>query len=57
MADRWGQWAESAGLADTFDMAPFYSPKREEIIRTLLPDLSQQEIEAHTEKVRLTERA
>jgi hypothetical protein len=49
--------AESAGLADTFDMAPFYGPKRGDIIRTLLPDLSQQEIEAHAEKVRLTERA
>lgn len=57
MADCRGEWAESAGLADTFDMAPFYGPKRGDIIQTLLPDLSQQDIEAHAEKVRLTERA
>ena len=57
VADCWGEWAESVGLADTFDMVPFYGPKRGDMIRTLLPDLSQQEIEAHAEKVRLTERA
>lgn len=55
--DCWGEWADSVGLGETFDLAPFYGQKRADIIRTLLPRLSQQEIDEHAERVRLAERA
>ncbi|MFF8288913.1 HAD family hydrolase [Streptomyces sp. NPDC016309] len=55
--DCWNEWAESVGLGDSFDLAPFYGQKRADIIRTLLPHLTQQEIEEHAENVRLAERA
>ena len=55
--DCWGEWAESVGLGDAFDLARFYGQKRSDIVRTLLPHLSQDEIEAHAEAVRLAERA
>ncbi|MFI5690079.1 HAD family hydrolase [Streptomyces sp. NPDC051636] len=55
--DCWNEWAESVGLGDVFDLAPFYGQKRADIIRTLLPHLSQRETEEQVEKVRLAERA
>lgn len=55
--DCWGEWAESVGLGDTFDLARFYGQKRSDIVRTLLPRLPEREIEAHAEAVRLAERA
>jgi mannitol-1-/sugar-/sorbitol-6-phosphatase len=54
--DCWGEWAESVGLGDTFDLARFYGQKRSDIVRTLLPHLPEDKIEAHAENVRLAER-
>ncbi|WP_160159709.1 HAD family hydrolase [Streptomyces sp. WAC05374] len=54
--DCWNEWAESVGLGDTFDLAPFYGQKRADIIRTLLPHLTQREIDDHAERVRQAER-
>lgn len=52
----WGEWAKSVGLED-FDLARFYGQKRSDIVRTLLPQLPEEEIAAHAEDVRLAERA
>ncbi|WKX69170.1 HAD family phosphatase [Streptomyces sp. XD-27] len=55
--DCWGEWAESVGVGDVFDLARFYGQKRSDIVRTLLPHLSEQEILDHAEQVRIAERA
>lgn len=55
--DCWGEWADSMGLGNTFDLSKFYGQKRSEIIRSLLPHLPEREIEANTEAVRMAERS
>ncbi|GHF28387.1 phosphatase [Streptomyces mashuensis] len=55
--DCWGEWARSAGVGDVFDLADFYGQKRADIVRTLLPHLTEDEIRHHAEQVRLAERA
>ncbi|MEU7137283.1 HAD-IA family hydrolase [Streptomyces sp. NPDC046261] len=52
----WGEWADSAGVGDRFDLARYYGQKRHDIVRDLLPHLSEEEIAAHAEHVRLAER-
>lgn len=52
----WGEWADSAGVGDRFDLGRYYGRKRHDIVRDLLPHLSEQEITAHAEHVRLAER-
>ncbi|GHC42893.1 HAD-IA family hydrolase [Streptomyces cinnamoneus] len=52
----WGEWAESVGVGDRFDLARYYGQKRHDIVRDLLPHLSEEEIAAHAEHVRLAER-
>ncbi|MBP2047641.1 sugar-phosphatase [Streptomyces griseochromogenes] len=55
--DCWGEWARSVGVGEEFDLARFYGQKRSDIVRTMLPHLSEQEILDHAERVRLAERA
>ncbi|BDH12680.1 HAD family hydrolase [Streptomyces hygroscopicus] len=55
--DCWGDWAQSVGVGDVFDLSRFYGQKRSDIVRTLLPHLSEREILDHAERVRLAERA
>lgn len=52
----WGEWAESVGAGDRFDLAGYYGQKRSDIVRDVLPHLTEQEIAEHAEKVRLAER-
>ncbi|MEI5102674.1 HAD-IA family hydrolase [Streptomyces sp. PmtG] len=54
--DCWGEWAQSVGVGAEFDLDRFYGQKRSDIVRTMLPHLSEQEILDHAERVRLAER-
>src|SRR5262245_47610771 len=52
----WGEWAESRGIGAEFDLSIHYGRRRNDIVRSLLPHLSELEIEAEAEAVRLAER-
>lgn len=53
----WSDWADSVGVGDDFDLSRYYGRKRADIIRDLLPDLSEAEIADHAKQVRLAEGA
>jgi sugar-phosphatase len=56
-ADRcWSDWAESTGIGESFDLAHHYGRKRADIVRALLPHLTDREIADHAERVRIAER-
>jgi sugar-phosphatase len=51
----WSDWADSVGVGDVFDLSRYYGHKRADIIRDLLPHLSEAEIADHAEQVRRAE--
>lgn len=53
----WSDWAESAGIGESFDLAHHYGRKRADIVRDLLPHLPEFEIACHAERVRVAERS
>ncbi len=52
----WSDWARSVGVGESFDLAEHYGRKRADIVRTLLPQLTEPEIADHAERVRIAER-
>ncbi|WP_067449691.1 HAD-IA family hydrolase [Actinomadura macra] len=52
----WSDWALSVGVGESFDLAHHYGRKRADIVRALLPHLTEHEIAEHAERVRIEER-